>query len=69
MQPQQNASKCPVCQKGVEAPPQNRTFPFCSARCRQIDLGRWLSEDYRVAEVEPSGGTPPLPNGRPGGTS
>jgi hypothetical protein len=23
-------------------------FPFCSARCRLIDLGRWLGEDYAV---------------------
>jgi len=23
-------------------------FPFCSARCRTIDLGRWLGERYRV---------------------
>jgi uncharacterized protein len=25
----------------------NATFPFCSARCRTIDLGRWLGEEYR----------------------
>jgi endogenous inhibitor of DNA gyrase (YacG/DUF329 family) len=24
-------------------------YPFCSPRCRMIDLGRWLGEDYRVA--------------------
>jgi endogenous inhibitor of DNA gyrase (YacG/DUF329 family) len=24
-------------------------FPFCSPRCRLIDLGRWLGEDYRIA--------------------
>jgi endogenous inhibitor of DNA gyrase (YacG/DUF329 family) len=24
-------------------------FPFCSARCRLIDLGRWLGEGYRIA--------------------
>jgi endogenous inhibitor of DNA gyrase (YacG/DUF329 family) len=24
-------------------------YPFCSKRCRTIDLGRWLGEDYRVA--------------------
>jgi endogenous inhibitor of DNA gyrase (YacG/DUF329 family) len=23
-------------------------YPFCSARCRKIDLGRWLGESYRV---------------------
>jgi endogenous inhibitor of DNA gyrase (YacG/DUF329 family) len=24
-------------------------FPFCSPKCKLIDLGRWLGEDYRVA--------------------
>lgn len=24
--------------------------PFCSARCKTIDLGRWLGEDYRISE-------------------
>ena len=24
-------------------------YPFCTRRCRTIDLGRWLGEDYRVA--------------------
>jgi endogenous inhibitor of DNA gyrase (YacG/DUF329 family) len=26
-------------------------FPFCSPRCKTIDLGRWLSEDYRIPAV------------------
>jgi endogenous inhibitor of DNA gyrase (YacG/DUF329 family) len=30
-------------------------YPFCSARCRKIDLGRWLDEKYAVpAEDQPS---------------
>jgi|APAra7269096870_1048528.scaffolds.fasta_scaffold02775_2 endogenous inhibitor of DNA gyrase (YacG/DUF329 family) len=37
--------KCPVCSKPVEP----RYRPFCSQRCQQIDLGRWLSETYRIA--------------------
>ena len=36
--------KCPICGKAVE--PASR--PFCSARCKQVDLNRWLSESYRV---------------------
>ena len=28
-------------------------YPFCSKRCRTIDLGRWLGEEYRVAKPEP----------------
>jgi len=45
---------CPICGK----PEQPSTRPFCSARCAQIDLGRWLSESYRVpasVEREPVG--------------
>jgi endogenous inhibitor of DNA gyrase (YacG/DUF329 family) len=26
----------------------NKLFPFCSERCHWVDLGRWLSEDYRI---------------------
>jgi endogenous inhibitor of DNA gyrase (YacG/DUF329 family) len=27
---------------------QNPLFPFCSERCRQVDLGRWLQEEHRI---------------------
>jgi endogenous inhibitor of DNA gyrase (YacG/DUF329 family) len=30
-------------------------FPFCSARCRTIDLGRWLGEKYRLNTPEVEG--------------
>jgi len=41
-------SICPIC--GAEVTPRsaNKAFPFCSARCKSIDLGKWLDEDYRV---------------------
>jgi uncharacterized protein len=39
---------CPVC--GKPASPRHR--PFCSGRCADIDLGRWLKENYRVADEE-----------------
>jgi len=29
-------------------------YPFCSKRCRTIDLGRWLGEGYRIGGGEPS---------------
>jgi hypothetical protein len=32
----------------VVARERNPCFPFCSERCRTIDLGRWLGEGYRV---------------------
>jgi endogenous inhibitor of DNA gyrase (YacG/DUF329 family) len=49
---------CPICKKPVdephpgEAPP--RFFPFCSERCKLIDLGRWLGGRYQVpVEITP----------------
>ena len=36
---------CPECGKPVEP----RFAPFCSARCQQVDLGRWLKGDYVIA--------------------
>ena len=40
--------RCPVCKKGV-AWKGNPFRPFCSDRCRLMDLGRWASEEYRIA--------------------
>ncbi|MGA9770807.1 MAG: DNA gyrase inhibitor YacG [Blastocatellia bacterium] len=39
--------KCPICGKPTEWK-DNPDRPFCSERCRVIDLGNWASEDYRV---------------------
>ena len=39
--------KCPICGKPAEWK-DNPDRPFCSERCRIIDLGNWASEDYRV---------------------
>jgi len=46
---------CPNCGATVQWTPQSRYRPFCSERCRLIDLGAWASESYRVpvAEEEP----------------
>jgi hypothetical protein len=38
---------CPTCRKVVLATDEN--FPFCSNRCRLLDLGKWASGDYRVS--------------------
>ena len=40
-----SGGKCPICGKPAAA----RYRPFCSKRCADVDLGRWLKEDYRVA--------------------
>jgi uncharacterized protein len=39
--------KCPICKKEVE--PGAPDFPFCSERCRIIDLGNWASEEYKIS--------------------
>jgi len=39
---------CPRCGIQADYAPENRWRPFCSDRCRLIDLGQWASEAYRV---------------------
>ena len=38
---------CPICRK--PAAPGSEDFPFCSDRCRVIDLGKWASGDYKIS--------------------
>lgn len=38
--------ECPICHKPVTQ--ENSEFPFCSDRCRLIDLGNWASEKYVI---------------------
>jgi len=42
---------CPICKKPVAR--MDEEFPFCSARCRTIDLGRWASGQYVVRASTP----------------
>ncbi len=39
--------RCPTCKKFVKS--TNPDFPFCSSRCRLIDLGKWASGDYVIS--------------------
>jgi len=39
--------KCPICKKPVET--GDADFPFCSERCRLIDLGNWSAEKYVIS--------------------
>jgi uncharacterized protein len=58
--------KCPICGKAyqIEALADLPTFPFCSKRCRLIDLGRWADGAYAIPGPEaPS----PLPEGNAAG--
>ena len=44
------ARRCPIC--GKRSVPRHQ--PFCSGRCADIDLGRWLKGTYRVETEEPA---------------
>lgn len=39
--------RCPICKKAVKN--GDAEFPFCSDRCRAIDLGKWASGEYVIA--------------------
>ncbi len=41
---------CPTCKKAATRASAGKVFPFCSERCWQLDLGKWLSEEFRVPE-------------------
>jgi endogenous inhibitor of DNA gyrase (YacG/DUF329 family) len=46
---------CPICKRPVDESDRNTPdspFPFCSSRCKLIDLGRWLGGKYQIPVVE-----------------
>lgn len=43
---------CPRCAQPVAWTTANRYRPFCSERCKMIDLGAWANEEYRVPDSE-----------------
>ena len=43
--------RCPICRK----PTDTAYRPFCSARCRDVDLSRWLRGGYAIPGTEPAG--------------
>jgi uncharacterized protein len=54
---------CPVCSK----PAVVAYRPFCSRRCADVDLGRWLTESYRIpvaADEEVEGSDPETPDSK-----
>ncbi len=44
--------RCPTCNKPSGPLESNPSAPFCSARCKTIDLGKWLDGAYRVPTQE-----------------
>jgi endogenous inhibitor of DNA gyrase (YacG/DUF329 family) len=47
---------CPQCGKEHAWDSANRYRPFCSERCKLIDLGKWANEEYRVEQPERNDG-------------
>ena len=44
---------CPTCSKPVEWTEANKYRPFCSERCKKIDLGAWAEEKYAIPGSAP----------------
>ena len=45
--------RCPACGGDSIYAPSNPYRPFCSERCKNVDLGAWASEEFRVPEKPP----------------
>lgn len=54
---------CPQCSKEVVWGEESPYRPFCSERCKLIDLGQWANEGYRIAADEPDPGQSGGPSG------
>lgn len=55
--------KCPICKKTVEL--ASEYSPFCSDRCRLIDLGNWATEKYVISSAVPYSDEEEIPEGPP----
>ena len=56
--------QCPICRKPTDSD-ANPDFPFCSERCRLLDLGNWASEKYVVSEPVLDESIPEIPDRDP----
>ena len=54
--------KCPICKKPVSL--SDPEMPFCSERCRLIDLGKWANEEYGIPVTSSSNRASPPPRTR-----
>lgn len=48
--PVRQRPRCPICSAPVTISPEGGSFPFCSPRCKLIDLGNWLDGRYAVPD-------------------
>ena len=56
---------CPQCGAPVAWGSESRYRPFCSERCRMIDLGAWASESYRVPVADEAAEADDFPKEEP----
>ena len=62
---------CPTCGKKVEWTEANKYRPFCSERCKMVDLGAWATEKFRIPDADPrdaDGAVRPLGSEEGGGS-
>lgn len=59
------AARCPQCAGATRLDPENHWRPFCSERCKLIDLGAWAMERYAVPVDEEDEHTNPAQDGSP----
>jgi uncharacterized protein len=52
--------RCPICGKEMRPGEEHPSRPFCSDRCKLIDLGKWIGEQYRVPVAPPEDDRPPF---------
>lgn len=52
--------QCPICRQLTDSN-TSTDFPFCSERCRLLDLGNWSAEKYRISEPVIDESTPERP--------
>ena len=45
------STPCPICRKPIARGLAAPSYPFCSSRCKLIDLGNWLGNDYVIADA------------------
>ena len=51
MSAEPRTSPCPTCKQPTAVDGEHR--PFCSRRCKMVDLGKWLGGDYAIPSHEP----------------
>ncbi|MDA8381853.1 MAG: DNA gyrase inhibitor YacG [Betaproteobacteria bacterium] len=64
MKPPRRLVPCPTCNRPAAWDPDNRFRPFCSERCKLIDLGQWAQDRYAIPLAQE---LPPPPEDAPWG--